>query len=134
MTKKPPKLNIMVCVTSQLTCDKLIARGMERAAAQAIPTELHVVHCVETGRNFLNTPYEADAIEYLFTAAQLAGAGLSMLRADDVVDALVGYAQEHGVGLIILGAAGPTGSTKEPIPIRLQRKLPGVEFDIVAPN
>ncbi|MBQ3201022.1 MAG: hypothetical protein IJB22_03785, partial [Clostridia bacterium] len=61
-------------------------------------------------------------------------AGLSMLRADDVVDALVGYAQEHEVGLIILGAAGPTGSSKEPIPIRLQRKLPGVEFDIVAPN
>lgn len=134
MTKKPRKHNIMVCVTSQLTCDRLIARGMERAGADAEKGEIHVVHCVESGRNFLNTPYEADAIEYLFTAAQIAGAELSLLRADDVVDALVDYANEHGVTLIILGAAGPTGSSKEPIPIRLQRKLPGVEFDIVAPN
>lgn len=32
MTKKR-QLNIMVCVTSQRSCDKLIARGIERAGA-----------------------------------------------------------------------------------------------------
>lgn len=121
----------MVCVTSQRSCDRLIARGIERAGAGQAPAFLHVVHCVETGRNFMNTPYEADAIEYLFTAAQLAGADLSLVRADDVDDALVEYAEQHGVQLIILGAGVPGGANREPINLRLQRRLPGVEFDVV---
>ena len=122
------KHNIMVCVTGPRTCDKLIARGMERSA----DAEIHVVHCVETGRNFMNTPYEADAIEYLFTAAQLAGAELSLVRADNVDDALVNYAENHGIQLIILGAGAAGGANREPINLRLQRRLPGVEFDVVA--
>ena len=131
MTKKR-QLNIMVCVTSQRSCDKLIARGIERAGAGDPPAFLHVVHCVETGRNFMNTPYEADAIEYLFTAAQLAGAELSLVRADNVDDALVNYAENHGIQLIILGAGAAGSANREPINLRLQRRLPGVEFDVVA--
>ena len=122
----------MVCVTSQRSCDKLIARGIERAGAGDPPAFLHVVHCVETGRNFMNTPYEADAIEYLFTAAQLAGAELSLVRADNVDDALVNYVENHGIQLIILGAGAAGGANREPINLRLQRRLPGVEFDVVA--
>lgn len=122
----------MVCVTSQRSCDKLIARGIERAGAGDPPAFLHVVHCVETGRNFMNTPYEADAIEYLFTAAQFAGAELSLVRADNVDDALVNYAENHGIQLIILGAGAAGGANREPINLRLQRRLPGVEFDVVA--
>ena len=78
----------------------------------------------------MNTPYEADAIEYLFTAAQLAGAELSLVRADNVDDALVNYAENHGIQLIGAGAA--SGANREPINLRLQRRLPGVEFDVVA--
>lgn len=130
MTKKRQP-NIMVCVTSQRSCDKLIARGIERAGGGEARAFLHVVHCVETGRNFMNTPYEADAIEYLFTAAQLAGADLSLVRADNVDDALVEYAEDHAVHLIILGAGVPSGPNREPINLRLQRRLPGVEFDVV---
>ena len=121
----------MVCVTSQRSCDKLIARGIERAGTGKQRAFLHVVHCVETGRNFMNTPYEADAIEYLFTAAQLAGADLSLVRADNVDDALVEYAEEHNVHLIVLGAGVPSGPNRETINLRLQRRLPGVEFDVV---
>ena len=80
----------------------------------------------------MNTPYEADAIEYLFTAAQLAGAELSLVRADNVDDALVNYAENHGIQLIVLGAGAASGANREPINLRLQRRLPGVEFDVVA--
>ncbi len=121
--------SIMVCVTGQKSCDRLINRGIERSAGD-IP--IHVVHCVETGHNFLGSPYEADAIEYLFTAAQVAGAELNLLRADDVDDALVGYAKENGVTLIVMGAASERNrSNGENIAVRLQRRLPEVEFDIV---
>ncbi|HWR18985.1 MAG TPA: universal stress protein UspA [Clostridia bacterium] len=120
---------IMVCVTGQKSCDRLINRGIERSL-NTIP--IHVVHCVETGRNFLGSPYEADAIEYLFTAAQVAGAELNLLRADDVDDALVGYAKDNGVTLIVMGAASERKrNTGDDITMRLQRRLPDVEFDIV---
>ena len=120
--------NIMVCVTSPRTCDRLVQRGMDRSGGG----QLHVVHCVQTGRHFMNTVYEADAIEYLFTAAQLAGAELSLLREDDVESALVQYAKEQDIGLIIMGVRPPQerGGGEE-MYLRLQRRLPGVEFDIL---
>jgi len=119
--------NIMVCVTGQKTCDKLIARGLERKEN----ADIHVVHCVETGRNFMGSPFEGDAVEYLFTAAQLAGAELILLRADDVEDALVNYAETKHINTIIMGASPSNGSDKESMEVRLQRRLPKVEFDIV---
>ena len=81
--------------------------------------------------HFLNTPFESDAIEYLFTAAQIAGAELSLIRSEDVEDALVDFAKDKDANIIVLGAAGrPNG--KEPLVMRLQRRLPEVEFDVVA--
>lgn len=118
--------NIMVCVTGPRTCDKLIARGLERKEN----ADIHVVHCVETGRNFMGTPFEGDAVEYLFTAAQLAGAELILLRADDVEDALVNYAETKHIDTIIMGAS-PSNIDHDTMEVRLQRRLPQVEFDIV---
>ncbi len=115
----------MVCVTGQRSCDRLIARGQERKGAE---TKLYVVHCVHTGKNFLDNPDEADAVEYLFTAAQLAGGELSMIRSDDVVDSLVQFANEHKIELIIMGATPTPG---ESIITKLQRQLIDVEFDII---
>lgn len=120
--------NIMVCVTGQRTCDRLIERGVDRSTQE---NELFVVHCVLTGQNFMNNPYESDAIEYLFTAAQIAGGQLNMLRADDVDDALCEFAQANSIGIIIMGASQEKDQS-DSIIIRLQRRLPDVEFDIVS--
>ena len=120
--------NIMVCVTRQKTCDRLIDRGQElRAGDESI--HLYVVHCVPMGHNFLDSPYEGEAMEYLFTAAQLAGAELVLLRANDVESALVEFAQSHRVKVIVMGAATESG---ENIVTRLQRRLPDVALDITA--
>lgn len=119
---------MMVCVTNQRSCEKLINRGMELASKD---TEMHVVHCVHTGRNFMGTPYEADAIEYLFTAAQLAGAELTLLRADDVDDALVEYANANLANVIVMGASPDRNRNNDNIIVRLQRRLPNVRFEIV---
>ncbi len=131
MKKAKNAIDIMVCVTGQRSCDRLMARGAERAAEAGGGARLHVVHCVETGRKFMNATFESDAIEYLFTAAQLAGADLSLLRAENVDDALVTYATEHDVDLIILGEGSAGMPMKDHIAMRLQRRLPGVRFDIV---
>ena len=73
------KHNIMVCVTGPRTCDKLIARGMERSA----DAEIHVVHGVETGRNFMGTPFEGDTVDKLFTPNNKKKTELKLLRADN---------------------------------------------------
>ena len=129
MSDTVKKAHVMVCVTGQKSCDRLIARGVERGGEDIA---IHVVHCVETGRNFMGSPYEADAIEYLFTAAQLAGAELSLLRADDVDDALVNYAKAHNITTLVMGKASERNrNSGDDIVTRLQRRLPEVEFDIV---
>jgi len=131
MKKAKIGTDIMVCVTGQRSCDRLMAWGAERAAELGGDARLHVVHCVETGRKFMNAAFESDAIEYLFTAAQLAGADLSLLRAENVDDALVDYALEHDVDIIILGEGSAGTQPKDHIAIRLQRRLPNVRFDVV---
>ena len=79
----------------------------------------------------MGSPFEGDAVEYLFTAAQLAGAELILLRADDVEDALVNYAETKHINTIVMGASPSNGSDKESMEVRLQRRLPKVEVDIV---
>lgn len=118
----------MVCVTGQRSCERLIARGAfirEREPG----AELHVVHCVQTGRPFMDALDEADAIEYLFTAAQMVDAAMAMLRADSVDDALVEFAQNNNVKTIVLGAS--PNNEESSFFAKLQRRLPDVEFDIV---
>lgn len=143
------KNGVMVCVTGQRSCERLIMHGAARCdEADGERRPMHVVHCAQTGHNFMNTPNEADAIEYLFTCAQVAGAQLSILRADDVESALAEYAKANNVGTIVLGAspdhtaymsnASPSltvgegrKAQTESVSIRLQKRLPEVEFDIV---
>lgn len=120
--------NIMVCVTRQKTCDRLISRGEELRGGDE-NTHLYVVHSVQKGHNFLGIPYEGEAMEYLFTAAQLAKAELALLRSDDVESALFEFAKTHDIKVMVMGTAASQG---ENIVTRLQRRLPDVAFDIIA--
>lgn len=119
---------IMVCVTHQKTCDRLISHGM--TLNEELNAPMYVVHCVQKGHNFLGNPYEGEALEYLFTAAQIAGGELTLLRKENVDDALVDFAKNHNVGLIVMGSS--PGQHGETIITRLQRRLPGVRFEIVS--
>ncbi|MBR3383252.1 MAG: hypothetical protein IKG85_09500 [Clostridia bacterium] len=122
---------IMVCVTGQRSCERLILHGVKRieACGEDRPP-LYIVHCVLNGQKFMNSPDEADAIDYLFTCAQYAGAELTILRTDNVQETLAEFAHEHGVGVIILGAPGEQGEHNGKFARSLQELLPEIEFDI----
>lgn len=122
---------IMVCVTGQRSCERLIVHGFKRAGGEGgekLP--LYIVHSVLNGQRFMNSRDEADAIDYLFTCAQYAGAELTILRTDNVEQSLADFAHEHNVGVIVLGAPGEQGEHNGKFARSLQELLPEIEFDV----
>ncbi len=115
---------VMVCVTRQRTCERLITFGEQLAKERALP--LHVVHAVKTGENFLGNAYEGEALEYLFTAAQLSDGELTVLRADNVENALADYAQTHDASVMILGQSPETAESS--FVGRMELRLPSVQI------
>ena len=93
---------LMVCVTGQRSCERLIERGV---GLRGIDQPFYIVHCVQTGRVFMNFVSDPDAIEFLFTCSSLVNAELAILREDNVTDALVNFAKTHNVDTIVLGAS-----------------------------
>lgn len=81
------KLNIMICVTRQKTCERLIKVGKEIAGKG--DAQLYAVHVVKRGVNFLGNPDEGEALDYLFQISKEAGAEMTVLRSEDVVDTLL---------------------------------------------
>lgn len=131
MTENNEKNGIMVCVTGQRSCERLIVHGVKRAETEnGGRRPLYIVHSVLTGQRFMNSKDEADAIDYLFTCAQYAGAELTILRTESVEQSLADFAHEHDVGLIILGAPGEQGEHNGKFARNLSELLPEIEFDI----
>ncbi|MBO4385207.1 MAG: universal stress protein UspA [Clostridia bacterium] len=121
---------IMVCVTGQRSCERLIMHGLKRSTEDGEKRPLFIVHSVLNGQRFMNSRDEADAIDYLFTCAQYAGAELTILRCDNVEQSLADFAHEHDVGLIVLGAPGEKGEHNGRFGRSLKELLPEIEFDV----
>ena len=124
--KKVPK--VMVCVTRQKTCERLIRVG-ERIAREN-NYELSVVHVVKIGVNFLGNPDEGEALDYLFSVSKKAGADMTVLRSENVLNSLVEYAENNGISEIVLGQS-PKSQSDTNIMKQLEQKLPGIKFRIV---
>lgn len=123
---------VLVCVTVQRTCERLIRAGAELAAERAC--QLSVVHVARTGQHFLDSDDEASALEYLFQVSRENGADMTLLHSDDVCKAIIAAAKKCNAGVIVLGAP-PKRERGLQLPARLSRLLPEVEVrEIVAPN
>ena len=122
-------LRVMVCVTGQKTCERLIREGARIAAE--IEGEVHVVHVATGGAPFMGASpkQEAEALEYLFRRAQESGADMEVVRADSAVEALVRLAQEHDVDCVVLGAARGRGA--QDFAEQLRSRLPHADVRVV---
>lgn len=94
--------NIMVCVTMQLTCKRLIEKGKE--LQKELGGQLFVVHVAKDGDNFLGNPSEGEAIDYLYNVTKDVGAQMSVLRAENVEGTICSFAKENNVGTLVLGS------------------------------
>lgn len=118
------KHRIMICVTRQRTCERLIQQGKELVSQ--VGGELYVVHAIKTGENYLGNPNENEALEYLFRVSKEVGAEMNVLRTKNVIKTLVDFAKKQKITTMILGPAPETEPSN--IVNELQHLLPSIQF------
>lgn len=98
--------NVMVCVTQQKTCDRLIKFGHEFLGSDG--GELFIIHVAPYEFKFLGNNKEGDALEYLYEKALEYGANLTVVRSNNVVDTLVDLVDKNEISHVVLGESGQT--------------------------
>lgn len=92
---------IMVCVTQQKSCEKLIQRGYEIVKGKN--DELFVVHVVKTDWRYFSQMEESDALEYLFDVSKKFNADLSIYRSKHIEETLAKFVIDNDISDIIMG-------------------------------
>ncbi|MGI6705987.1 MAG: universal stress protein [Clostridia bacterium] len=124
--KRIPK--IMVCVTRQKTCERLIKIGVKISTENK--GELSVVHVAKQGENILGNPKEGEALEYLFRISKEAGADMTVLRAERIVDTLVDFARKNEITIVVMGES-PYSKSDTSIIRQLEVRLPDIEIKVI---
>lgn len=119
------KRDVMVCVTGQRTCERLIHEGAQIAQIKGVG--VHVVHVAHEGERFMGgDENEAEALEYLLRRSNDVGADMTVLHAKDPKAALCEYAVGHDIGCVVLGVT--PGPDARAFARALEAKLTGVEI------
>ena len=119
--------NVLVCVTGQLSCERLIVAGARFAAASQ--GKVVVLHVARSGNHVLGYANEAEALEYLFGVSVEHGADMVVVKNDDVQGTIVQKAAELDVGTLVAGrAAGYSGWDMLD---ELKLRIPEVDFEIM---
>lgn len=122
--------NILVCVTQQKTCERLINAAHDML--NEYKGELFVINVVKNDVNFLDSPKESEALEYLFSISKSIGANLSVLKSDDVEGAIAQYAEDNDISLIILGKS-PSENSESNFVQKLKNSLKSsIELKIIS--
>lgn len=121
--------NILVCVTQQKTCERLIKKAMEFSKND---DSCFIIHVSKNNWSFLDNEKEGEALEYLFGIAKSVGANLTVLRSDNIVDTIAAFAKENDINLLVMGDS--KGDHMENYFYNsLKSQLSGVEIHVV-PN
>ena len=123
MTDQAP---VMVLVTMQRMCARLIRTGAEMALKRGCP--LKVVHvAARSGEEPGDVAIDAQTLDYLYALAGEVGAEMCVLSTEVPVVAMADYAQEQGVKRIVMG----DGEYAHSIAETLSGLLPGVQVLIL---
>lgn len=122
--------NVMVCVTQQKTCERLIMNGHQNLKGKK--DNLFVIHVVNEKDHFLNNSNDGEALEYLFGVSKKVGADLTVLRSKDVLKAMSDFAKKHKITHMVMGASPNAPNIQSHnFAWKLQQSLPSVKFIIV---
>lgn len=112
---------VLVCVTAQKECGRLIEAGKRFAQAEMLP--LHVLHVMGEGTVF--DPSAQEVLNHLYALARDAHAEMTVLRAQDVRTAIAEYAGKIGAVCVIIGSSrSDTWSMAEELRELLEERIP----------
>jgi len=118
---------VLVCVTGQKTCERLISEGSR--LAKELDIDLSVVHVARQGAGLLGGNIaEAEALEYLFKISTDHGAGMTVIRSNEIVPTLAAHARKVNAALMVLGS---TRSPGKDVTRNMREHMPDMEFKIV---
>jgi len=124
--------NVMVCVTQQKTCDRLIKYGHELLEGDG--GELYIIHVAHYEFKFLGSSKEGEALEYLYQKALEYGANLTVVRSNHILDTLVDLVGKNNITYVILGESGEIENENNIIQKFRNRIKDIAELIVIPPN
>ena len=118
--------NIMVCVTGQMRCKRLLSYALDLQKDKE--QEVYLVHVsVTENKNFTDS---MDALEYLYDQAVKNGASLSVLKPKTtILDTLVDFIKKNHVVSVVMGETREAISENSMIE-RLKKKAKESDMEI----
>lgn len=98
MMRADKKPSVLVCVTGQYDCDRLIQAGFEQA--QELSCDLHVL-CIHTPMNDISRL--SDEIEYLYRTAKELGADMTIAFDKNAPKFAAGFARKINARHLVTG-------------------------------
>ena len=96
-----PTEKVMVCVTEQKICERLIQNAIELLPNKEI--EIFVLHVALKDIKVIEDPQAAQALEYLFEKSKSYGASLTVLKSSDIRHTLLKFAVDNDIDYMIMG-------------------------------
>lgn len=127
------KEKIMVCVTEQKTCERLIQKGIE--LSESHDTEIFVLHIAVRDVKVIEDPEAAEALEYLFEKSKVYGASVSIIKSDNIKDTLLKFVIDHSINHIIMGQTR-LSNEKDSVIFKLKNELAytNVKISVIPAN
>ena len=122
--------NVMVCVTQQKTCDRLIRYGHDFLGRE--DGELYIIHVAHYEFKFLGSTKEGEALEYLYQKALEYGANLTVVRSNHVLDTLIDLVVKNKISLVVMGESGEVKNENNII-MQFEDRIKGIAELIVIP-
>ena len=123
--------NIMVCVTKQRTCQRLIDYGKTMMGSD---DTIHIIHVTGSDYNFLGDSEENKALEFLYEKAREVGADLTVLKSDDTISTLCSLAKDNEITKMVVGASGEAVDNASNFLAELRAKLDKAVELIIVPS
>lgn len=91
---------VMVCVTTQKSCERLIKYGRELIGDTS--GEISIIHIANKQFKMLDETTE-ETLDYLYESALKYGTNLMVIRSDNTVQAMANLVASNGISIIVLG-------------------------------
>jgi K+-sensing histidine kinase KdpD len=126
--RKQSENRIMICVTQQKSCERLIKQGAKLRIGK---DELFVIHVVKEDWRYFSEMKESDALDYLFEVSKAYQANLTVLKSPEIETTLSKFAEKNKVNIIVMGESKEKLAQQNMIK-RLKGKIKAqVSFEIV---